>query len=71
MDALLINGYTDDFGVQDLFLAISPDLQTWTFHREPLLAHDEPDLDLYGLYRSTGFVAGDRLVVWYSHQYRE
>ncbi len=39
--------------------------------REPLLAHDEIDLDLQGLYRSTGFVAGDRLVVWYSQQYRE
>ena len=69
--AMLINGYDTDFSYQDLFLATSRDLVTWTFHPEPLLAYDDPALDVESLYRSTGFVAGDRLVVWYSHQYRE
>lgn len=78
--ALLINGYFHDidaegndlgFTNQDLYLATSPDLVHWTLRAEPLLAHDDPELDLTSLYRSTGFVAGDRLVIWYSHQYRE
>ncbi len=78
--ALLINGYFHDidpegndrgFDRQDLYLATSPDLVQWTLRAEPLLRHDDPDLDLFTLYRSTGFVAGDRLVIWYSHQYRE
>ena len=78
--ALLINGYfhdinangdDDGFNNQNLYLATSPDLVQWTLRTDPLLAHDDPDLDLSNVYRSTGLVAGDRLVIWYSHQYEE
>jgi hypothetical protein len=77
---MLINGYFHDinaegndlgFNNQDLWLATSSDLIHWSLRSEPLLKHDDPDLDLSTVYRSTGFVAGDRLVIWYSHQYRE
>lgn len=69
--AMLISGYETDFTFHDLYLATSTDLARWTFHPEPLLAYDDPALDVETLYRSTGFVSGDRLIVWYSHQYRE
>lgn len=77
---MLINGYFHDidangndrgFNNQDLWLATSLDLIHWSLHPQPLLAHDDPDLDVATVYRSTGFVAGDRLIIWYSHQYRE
>ena len=69
--AMLVNGYRDDFERQDLYLATSPDLVTWTFRPEPLLAWDDPSLDVTTLYRASGIVAGDRLIIWYSHQYAE
>jgi hypothetical protein len=65
--ALLISGYTADFEYQDLYLATSPDLVTWTLVREPLLARH--DVGAATLYRSTGLVSGSELVVWYSMEY--
>jgi hypothetical protein len=68
---MLISGYPDKFTHQNLYLATSPDLVTWTLRPEPLLAHDDPSLAVESLYRSTGLVLGDQLVVWYSMQYRD
>jgi hypothetical protein len=67
--AMLINGFDTEFTHQDLYLATSPDLVTWTFHPTPLLSHEDPSLGVGSLYRSTGVVAGDRLIVWYSMEY--
>ena len=67
--ALLISGFRDKFEHQDLYLATSSDLVTWTLRPEPLLAFDDPALGVETLYRSTGAVIGDELVVWYSMQY--
>jgi hypothetical protein len=67
--ALLISGFRDDFEHQDLYLATSSDLVRWTLREEPLLAFDDPALGVETLYRSTGAVIGDELVVWYSSQY--
>ena len=67
--ALLISGFRDDFTHQDLYLATSHDLVTWTLREEPLLAFDDPALGVETLYRSTGAVIGGELVVWYSMQY--
>ena len=69
--AMLISGYREKFTEQDLFLATSSDLVSWTFHPEPLLDHTDPSLEVTTLYRSTGVVSGGSLVVWYSMQYRE
>jgi hypothetical protein len=70
--AMLLSGYRGDtFDHQDLYLATSPDLAAWTLRAEPLLAWDDPSLDVETLYRASGIVAGDRLIIWYSHQYRE
>ena len=68
--ALLISGWDVEFGHQNLYLATSPDLVTWTFRPEPLLAWTDPKLDVETLYRSTGVLAGDRLVVWYAMQHQ-
>ncbi len=67
--AMLISGYVgaDQFDFQDLYLATSADLATWTLRPEPLLRHG--DLGVTSLYRSTGVVADDRLIVWYAMQY--
>ena len=67
--AMLISGFVgaDQFDFQDLYLATSRDLVTWTFAPEPLLRHG--DLGVTSLYRSTGVVSGDRLIVWYAMQY--
>jgi len=67
--ALLISGFRDDFEHQDLYLATSSDLMQWTLRDQPLLAFDDPALGVETLYRSTGAVIGDELVVWYSMQY--
>jgi hypothetical protein len=69
--ALLISGYTGKFKPQNLYIATSKDLETWTFDPEPLLAHTDPTLGVTTLYRSTGLVAGSSLIVWYSMQYRQ
>lgn len=66
--ALLVSGYgADGFDHQDVFLATSPDLAAWMLAPAPLLDHRA--LGLSTLYRSTGFVAGGRLAVWYAMQY--
>jgi hypothetical protein len=67
--AMLISGYDEAFVHQDLYLATSPDLASWTLAPAPLLAHTDAALDVESLYRSTGVVSGDTLVVWYSMQY--
>jgi hypothetical protein len=69
--AILLSGFVDDFGRQDLFLLTSPDLVTWTMRPEPLLSHLDSSLAVYSLYRSTGIVSGNTLAVWYSMQYWE
>lgn len=68
---LLISGFDDRFQHQNLYLATSPDLVTWTLRREPLLACADPALQVETLYRSTGVVDHGALVVWYAMQYRE
>lgn len=72
--ALLISGYVDQFEHQDLYLATSPDLVTWTLRPQPLLDHSDPalgaDLGVESLYRSTGVVEHGTLVVWYAMQSR-
>ncbi len=68
--AMLISGFDEgfgDFSHQDLFLATSPDLVTWTAAPMPLLTHAEVDAST--LYRSSGVMIGDRLVVWYAMQF--
>ena len=69
--AMLISGFDEEFGKQSLYLATSPDLVSWTFRPEPLLSHRDPTLGVETLYRSTGIVSGDRLVVWYSMTYAD
>lgn len=69
--AMLISGYDTVFEHQNLYLATSRDLVTWTFRPEPLLDYTDPSLDVVSLYRSTGLVAGGTLAVWYSMQYDE
>jgi hypothetical protein len=66
---MLISGFDEAFEHQNLYLATSPDLVTWTFQPSPLLAHTDPELDVASLYRSTGLVSGNTLVVWYSMQH--
>jgi hypothetical protein len=66
---MLISGFDTAFVHQNLYLATSPDLVTWTFQPTPLLAYDDPELEVASLYRSTGLVSGNTLVVWYSMQY--
>jgi hypothetical protein len=68
--ALLISGYVDQFEHQDLYLATSPDLVTWTLRPQPLLDHRDPALGVESLYRSTGVVEHGTLVVWYAMQTR-
>lgn len=67
---MLISGYDAAFAHQNLYLATSPDLVSWSFHPTPLLDHTDPALDVSTLYRSTGAVSGDTLVVWYSMRYQ-
>jgi hypothetical protein len=67
--AMLISGFEHEFRHQDLYLATSPDLVTWTFRPTPLLDHTDPDLGVSSLYRSTGVISGNTLVVWYSMQH--
>jgi len=69
--ALLISGYETDFIHQNLYLATSRDLVTWTLRPEPLLDHTDPSLGVESLYRSTGVVDHGTLIVWYSMQYRD
>lgn len=68
--ALLISGHVDQFEHQDLYLATSPDLVTWTLRPQPLLDHRDPALGVESLYRSTGVVEHGTLVVWYAMQTR-
>jgi len=68
--AMLISGFDTGFKHQNLYLATSPDLVTWTLRPEPLLAFSDPALGVESLYRSTGLVEHGTLVVWYSMQYR-
>ena len=68
---LLISGFDDKFQHQNLYLATSPDLATWTLRAEPLLSWKDPALGVETLYRSTGVVEHGSLVVWYAMQYRE
>jgi hypothetical protein len=69
--ALLISGFVGKFKPQNLYIATTKDLETWTFDPEPLLSHTDPRLGVTTLYRSTGLVVGNSLVVWYSMQYRQ
>lgn len=69
--ALLISGYDTEFAHQDVFLATSKDLVTWTLRPEPLLDHDDATLGAASLYRSSGVVDHGSLIVWYSMQLRD
>jgi len=66
---LLISGYDTEFAHQNLYLATSPDLASWTLRPVPLLAHGDPALAVESLYRSTGVVEHGSLIVWYAMQY--
>ena len=66
---MLISGLDEEFGKQYVYLATSPDLASWTLRPKPLLSHRDPTLHVETLYRSTGIVSGNRLVVWYSMTY--
>jgi hypothetical protein len=68
---LLISGYDDKFQHQNLYLATSPDLVTWTLRAQPLLSWKDPALGVDTLYRSTGVVEHGSLVVWYAMSYGE
>jgi hypothetical protein len=68
---LLISGYDDKFQHQNLYLATSTDLVSWTLRPQPLLSWQDPALGVDTLYRSTGVVEHGTLVVWYAMQYRE
>lgn len=50
----------------DLYLATSADLVSWDFGAEPLLRHSASFYNSERIYRSTGVVDGDLLVVWFS-----
>lgn len=67
--ALLISGFDTVFAHQNLYLATSPDLVTWTLRPAPLLAYTDPALGVESLYRSTGVVEHGSLIVWYAMQY--
>lgn len=67
---LLISGFTEKRQRQNLYLATSPDLRTWTLRREPLLSRNDPTLRAKSMYRSTGVVDHGTLLVWYAMQYR-
>jgi hypothetical protein len=66
--ALLISGYDTQFVYQNLYLATSPDLATWTLRPQPLLAYSDPALGATSLYRSSGVVDHGTLIVWYAMQ---
>jgi hypothetical protein len=66
---MLISGFDVAFAHQNLYLATSPDLVTWTLRKEPLLAWNDPALGVDTLYRSSGVVDHGTLIVWYSMQY--
>ena len=66
---LLFSGFDDKFVHQSLFIATSPDLGHWTLVPQPLLDYTDSALGVESLYRSSGAISGDRLVVWYSMQY--
>jgi hypothetical protein len=66
--AMLISGYDASFEHQNLYLATSPDLATWTLRPQPLLAYTDPSLGATSLYRSTGVVDHGTLIVWYAMQ---
>lgn len=66
---MLISGYTTAFVHQDLYLATSPDLATWTLRPAPLMTWTDPALGVASLYRSTGVVEHGTLIVWYAMQY--
>lgn len=67
---LLISGFEDRFEHQNLYLATSADLVTWTLRPAPLLDYRDPTLGVESLYRSTGVVEHGWLLVWYSMQIR-
>ena len=66
---MLISGYDTAFAHQNLYLATSPDLVTWTLRRAPLLDWTDPALGVETLYRSSGVVDHGSLIVWYAMQY--
>jgi hypothetical protein len=66
---LLISGFEDTRFAQNVYLATSPDLVTWTLRPQPLLSHTELDVD--SMYRSTGVVESGTLVVWYGMRAQE
>jgi len=68
---LLFSAFDAEFAHQSLYLATSPDLGHWTLRPQPLLDYADPALGVESLYRSSGTISGDKLVVWYSMQYAE
>ena len=50
----------------NLYLATSTDLVRWDFVEEPILRHSASFYDSERIYRSSGVVDGDLLVVWFS-----
>lgn len=68
---LLFSAFDAVFNHQSLYLATSPDLAHWTLRPQPLLDYADEALGVESLYRSSGAITGDRLVVWYSMQYFE
>lgn len=60
---MLCCGPNDDL---NLYLAASTDLRNWQFAEEPVLRHSMDLYDSVAIYRSSGIVAGDFLVIWFS-----
>lgn len=52
----------------DLYLAVSPDLVHWEFTTRPLLQHSPQFYYSRQIYRSTGIIKNDQLLLWFSFQ---
>lgn len=63
---MLCNGYFDDFNNQNLYMATSSDLINWHVGDEPILKNSPSFYNSRRIYRSTGVVDGNLLVVWFS-----
>ncbi|MCA9753286.1 MAG: hypothetical protein KC591_13925, partial [Gemmatimonadetes bacterium] len=50
----------------DLWVGGSRDLEHWRFSAEPTLVGGDPELGVELVYRSSGLIENDRLVIWYS-----
>jgi len=66
---MLIAGAPAGSTAQNVYVATSPDLVTWTFQAQPILAATDHALGALSLSRATGLVSATALWVWYGFQY--